>query len=714
MMSIDYITKYREMMLNIGELIANTKKPKTIDGKIPQHNEIIESDIDSKDGLCVFCGKTSNNLMIIDLDNPELIKHFEQYKDRTMIVKSGKKGFHIYFRTYENPKSRSLTNDKGQHIDILGQGKIAVLPPSIHIDTKKPYEIISDKPIKQLTRQEEQGLYQKLIDLGFGITEKKSVKELHDKEFVKTEGQNRGEDLLRVIDSWKIKNPELTESMLFSMANEYNNEHFEPSLSDDKVTALVKQGIEYGIQKIEENRIEESENSDKKINKSNDLIDKTTDRILDNFDLVTNRQNREILLYNGKIYEKNEASQSIVEEEVEKIIDNCTTHETNEVVNKIKRKTGKDLEDFDNNPYELSLENCILDVHEMKKQKHTPSHLSSILIPVNYSKPIFEIHDETIFEDIEKNLKDTLFWKFLRDSFTVDDEFLKEDFECVLEVTASFFIKKQIDEKAFMFLGRGENGKSVLTEYIINMLGSDNVERIPLQALSEDKFMTSKLVGKMANIFSDLNDRSLGETGTIKNVTSMEGIEAQKKNGQPFVLHPFCKLLFSCNRFPKVKNDQSQGFFRRWIIIKWRRNFENDPEKDEHLKEKLKANQEERDLVFSCLVHLTRLLLNNGKFTHSKDWKTTQEEWNSNADPLNDFVETCIVDSDEDKGVRETYKFYRQMMVSRQETPLGIAQFGRAFREYFDQQVTKEGGKSQRVWLNIDFIIPTVNDYNTK
>ena len=163
---------------------------------------------------------------------------------------------------------------------------------------------------------------------------------------------------------------------------------------------------------------------------------------------------------------------------------------------------------------------------------------------------------------------------------------------------------------------------------------------------------------------------------------------------------------------PSKVKDQTHGFFRRWMIIKWRRNFENDPERDEHLKDKLRDNQEEKSLVFSTLIHLSRLLLKNGKFSHSKDSKDTQKEWNTNSDPLNDFVETCIIDSDGNKNVRDTYRFYRQMMEARQETALGMAQFGKMFKEYFDQQVTKEGGKSERVWLNIDFVIPKVTDYD--
>ncbi|KEQ57131.1 phage-plasmid primase protein [Marine Group I thaumarchaeote SCGC AAA799-N04] len=454
-----------------------------------------------------------------------------------------------------------------------------------------------------------------------------------------------------------------------------------------------------------------------KLSKSNDLIDKTSLKIESEFNLITNRQNKEILMYNGKVYRKDTSTRALIEERTEQIIENCTTHERNEVINKLKARTGKDLDSFDSFPNLLSIDNGILDIETITLQDHTPKHLSTILIPVEYHKPKFEINDETIFEDIEKNLKDTLFWKFLKSSFTVYDEFRREDFESVLEIIASFFIKKQTDEKAFMFLGKGENGKSVLTEYLIDMIGLENVEKIPLQALSEDKYMGAKLVGKMANIFSDLNDSSLRDTGIIKNITSGEGIEVQHKYGTPFVLQPFCNLLFSCNRFPKV-NDQSQGFFRRWIIVKWRRNFENDPQRDEHLKDKLKENQEEKNLVFSSLIHLSRLLLKNGKFSHSKKWNETMEEWNANADPLNDFVENFILDSIGNRNVRETYSFYKQVMKSKQERPLSIAQFGKAFKEYFDQIVWKteakddKPAKSERVWLNIDFKPLKIGDYD--
>jgi len=266
-----------------------------------------------------------------------------------------------------------------------------------------------------------------------------------------------------------------------------------------------------------------------------------------------------------------------------------------------------------------------------------------------------------------------------------------------------------------MFLGNGENGKSVCLAYIQSILGKDNVRNISLQDIAENKFMRANLLGMSANIFPDLEQNELRHTGKIKAITSNEGIEVEKKYEQAFTLYPFCKLMFSCNRFPKVY-DQSQGFFRRWLIIKWERDFENDPERIEYLKEKLDVNQEERNLVFSCLVSIANRLNNVGKFTHSKDWKTIRKEWNENADPIDDFESNYIIDSENHKTKRETYHFYKKIMLEKGETPRGIGQFSKAFAEYHDEDRQKINGVVQRVWMNIDFKIPKqekLNDIDT-
>ncbi len=423
-----------------------------------------------------------------------------------------------------------------------------------------------------------------------------------------------------------------------------------------------------------------------------DRIDNVVKVLMKFYHFVTFRQTEKILLHNGKIYDSLNA-ESIIEEETEKLIPQCPIHDTREVIGKIKRKTFSDLADFDKDPNLITVENGILNLETMELTPHTPKHLSQVLLPVEFHKPESD--------NIEDNLKDTLFLKYLKSSFTIDGKFRKEEFETVLEIIASPIVKRHVDEKAFMFLGNGENGKSVCLSYIESLLGKNNVTHIPLQKIASDKHMSADLDGKSANIFSDLERNELRHTGEIKDIVSGEGLQVQKKYKDPFTLYPFCKLMFSCNRFPK-SFDQNQGFFRRWIIVKWERNFENDPKRIEYLREKLDANQEEKNLVFSNLVLIANKLNKIGKFTHTKDWKTIQKEWNENADPIDDFATHYILESDGDKTKRETYQFYKQYCFDKGETPLGMGQFGKQFSEYYEE----DRKNKERVWLNIDFRRP--------
>ena len=441
-----------------------------------------------------------------------------------------------------------------------------------------------------------------------------------------------------------------------------------------------------------------------------DKIDKVCQELQTYYNFVTLRKTEEILLYNGKIYDKMQA-ETIIKEDTEKLIPNCTSHDRHEVINKIKAQTYADLEKFDTDPNLITLENGILNLETLELRPHTPKHLSRVLLPVEYHKPEHEIKDETLFEDIEKNLKNTLLWKSLKLSHTVGSKFRKAEFETALEGIACPIVKHHIDEKAIMFLGSGDNGKSVLLIYIESMLGESNVSNVTLQNITDDKFMCADLDGMSVNIFSDLGHNELRNAGKIKAIVSGEGIQVQRKHQQSFKLKPFCKLIFSCNRFPKTI-DQSPGFFRRWIVVKWDRSFENDPQRDEHLKEKLIADKNEKNLVFSCLVRIANRLNKVGKFTHTKDWKTIQREWNENADPLDGFVTNYIIDSEENKTKRETYQFYKEIMFEKGENPLGIGQFSKQFAMYYDDGRSNK----ERVWFNIDFKQPqqiTLNEVDT-
>ena len=387
-------------------------------------------------------------------------------------------------------------------------------------------------------------------------------------------------------------------------------------------------------------------------NEDKENIDIIADNLIRKYHFITIRETNEILLFNGKIYDKDEA-ESIIKEETEKQIENCREYQRTEVINKIKVKTYKSITSFDKDPRLITINNGILNIITGEVRDHTPNHYSRILIPVTYTEPEFE--------DIEDNLDDTLFLKFLKNSFTVDGKFRNEDFETVIEIMASFLIRQNIDQKAFMFLGHGENGKSVLMGVIQTILGANNVTNTPLQKLVHDAFMMERLHAKLANIFSDIESDELYKTGELKALVCDEPITVQQKHKPAYDMQPLIKLLFSCNLFPKTK-DQDHGFFRRWIIVEWLRNFENDPDKIDDLKNKICNNQEEINKVFSSLIPIARMLWNNQKFTHTKPEKEIKKMWLENSNPLESWIRRYTKESDNSTPLRDTHDFYSSVL----------------------------------------------------
>lgn len=430
-----------------------------------------------------------------------------------------------------------------------------------------------------------------------------------------------------------------------------------------------------------------------------DRIDIIATRLIDKYNFQTARETDTIYYFNGKIYDSKNC-ESVIKQETEIQIVECTKSDKSEVIDKIKSRTYETLDHFDKDFDTLVVQNGILNLETMNLAEHTPLILSKVLMPCNYVKPEFEF-EEDLFNSLKSNLQHTLFWKFLETSFTHEYVVDEESMLSVLEMMASTIIRKQIDERSFIMLGNGANGKSVCLDYLSAILGRDNVSHIPLQVLAEDKFASARLDGKHANIFSDLERNELYHTGIIKDLSSGEPVHAQLKNKNGFDLYPFATLVFSCNKFPRVF-DQSQGFFRRWILVKWERNFEKDPQKNDNLKKELLEKTEEMDLVFSCLCHVAKKLYDSNRFTNPKDWKTVQKLWNENSDPLNWFVENHIIDSNGSRSKRDTYQFYKKIMFEKGEVPLGMGKFSKAFSEYYEDSKSDH----ERIWLNIEFREP--------
>ena len=117
--------------------------------------------------LGVICGQASG-IIIIDTDKP--LKWPMQFL--TPVVKT-RRGFHYYLRTDRAYKSTVIQNRKGEHIgELRAEGNVTIIPPSLHVETRKPYEWIDGLSIDDIPMQPiSKDLLKALVKLNPGLND---------------------------------------------------------------------------------------------------------------------------------------------------------------------------------------------------------------------------------------------------------------------------------------------------------------------------------------------------------------------------------------------------------------------------------------------------------------------------------------------------------------------------------------------------------------
>ena len=136
-----WVKWYRQQGLNILPVRQKEKRP-----SLPSWEEYQErkaTDEEVAGWFTDFCnialvnGKTSRNSVTVDVDEKKVWKKLfgETYYKETLVIQTGK-AFHGHFTTDILPENKKY-HDYG--IEVLSQGSIAIMPPSIHA-IYKPYK----------------------------------------------------------------------------------------------------------------------------------------------------------------------------------------------------------------------------------------------------------------------------------------------------------------------------------------------------------------------------------------------------------------------------------------------------------------------------------------------------------------------------------------------------------------------------------------------
>ena len=192
-------------------------------------------------------------------------------------------------------------------------------------------------------------------------------------------------------------------------------------------------------------------------------------------------------------------------------------------------------------------------------------------------------------------------------------------------------------EKLLFLYGSGRNGKSTFIEVLTSLFDPIEISHVEPHNFVRE-YDVAALQHKRINVVTDITtDKST--SGMFKQLVSGERVKARNPYGKPFSFTPNVKFLFSSNFLPQT-HDRSEGFYRRWDILKFSRQLK-ESEVDLELKNKLK--KELPGILVWALEGLQRLKKSNWVMTDAPGFNHGIKSLRQYTDPISEFLEQSYV-----------------------------------------------------------------------
>ncbi len=259
--------------------------------------------------------------------------------------------------------------------------------------------------------------------------------------------------------------------------------------------------------------------------------------------------------------------------------------------------------------------------------------------------------------------------------------------------------------KAFILTGEKNNGKSTFLDMVKAVLGEENISALDLKELG-DRFTTSMMFGKLANIGDDIGDDFMQGTqvAMFKKIVTGNRIKAERKGQDPFEFNPYIKLLFSANDIPRMK-DKTGAVLRRLVIIPFNAQFsKDDPDYDPFIKYKLIEQGSVEYLIKLGIIGLRRVL-ENQDFTRSDRVDRQLEEYEEENNPIVAFIhdlehgEADIIN----EAAPDVYARYKVFCNAANMQPMSQIVFSKQINKRLGTEIAfrKIAGKSTRIFVKV-------------
>lgn len=249
-------------------------------------------------------------------------------------------------------------------------------------------------------------------------------------------------------------------------------------------------------------------------------------------------------------------------------------------------------------------------------------------------------------------------WLDTLDTFFCKDKAL---ISYVQEIVGMAAVGKVYAEHMIIAYGGGANGKSTFWNTIARVLGNYSgkisAEALTMNCKRNVKPEMAELKGKRLIIASELEEGTRLNTGMVKQLCSVDPIEAEKKYRDPFHFDPSHTLVLYTNHLPKVSANDD-GTWRRLIVIPFNAKITG---KSDIKNFSDYLFEHAGSAIMKWIIEGAEIAINKGfKFTEPQVVVDAINEYRENNDWLGQFIEEhCDVDPSYSEKSGELYQQYR-------------------------------------------------------
>lgn len=259
------------------------------------------------------------------------------------------------------------------------------------------------------------------------------------------------------------------------------------------------------------------------------------------------------------------------------------------------------------------------------------------------------------------------------------------------------FYRRNELRKSFILTGDKKNGKSTYLAVLKELLGDENTASLDLGELG-DRFSSASLFGMLANIGDDIADDFISNPAIFKKIVSGDWIKGENKGQKEFFFKPYCKLLFSANTIPRIK-DKSGAVLDRLVIVPFDARFsKDDPDFDPYIKYKL-IQEDALEYLIQLGIQGLKRVLDNQSFTESEKVRASIDEYNETNNPVLLFFKEDVKIVNE--PTNEVYKKYNEFCLASSFTPMSNIEFSKQVKKHFGLEIKSKSinGKKYRVFV---------------